>query len=277
MIDLQVNGAGGVAFPAAPAVDDYRKAASALASHGTDLFLATIPSAPLDRYPRILAAAANALDAGVAGLAGVHLEGPFLSESRRGAHRIEHLAKPDAEWLAALCDAHDGLVRMVTLAPELPGALDVVDACRERGILVSVGHSQASPDEAATARPDMVTHLFNGMDPFHHRNPGLAGWALAEPGVVCGLIADGVHVDPIALRIAFAAKTGAGIALVSDAVAGERDAAMVDGAWRLTDGTLAGAAVYQDRGAEVCRAAGIPDNEIVAATSTTPARLLGLS
>ena len=149
-------------------------------------------------------------------------------------------------------------------------------ACRERGVLVSVGHSAATPDEAAAVTPEMVTHLFNGMDPLHHRQPGLVGWALTEPSVVCGVIADGVHVDRLAIRLAFLAKGADGIALVSDAVGGEPGARVRDGAWRLPDGTLAGAASLQDRGLQVCVEAGVSLDDARAAATTTPKRLLGL-
>lgn len=276
MIDLQINGAADVSFGAAPPVTAYRRAAEELAIHGTDGWLATVPSAPLDRYRAILDAAADALADGAPGILGVHLEGPFLSPARRGAHPEHLLRAPDPKWLSGLSDARPGLVKLITLAPELPGALEVVAASRERGILVAAGHSTADPDQAAAAAPDMVTHLFNGMEPFHHRSPGLAGFALAEPRVVCGLIADGVHVDPVALRVVFAAKGAAGIALVSDAVAAPQEARLVGGAWRLADGTLAGAAVLLDRGVEVCVGAGIPLDAALAAATDTPARLLGL-
>jgi len=283
VIDLQVNGVGATSFSRSPSVDEYRAAAAELAAHGTDGFLATVPSAPADRYTAILDAAEAARDAGIEGLLGVHLEGPFLSMARRGAHPESVLRRPDPSWLAGLLDRHRGLVTMVTLAPELPGALEVVAACRERGVLVSVGHSVASPDEAAAAAPEMVTHLFNGMDPLHHRRPGLVGWALTEPSVVCGLIADGIHVDRVAIRLAFLTKGADGIALVSDAVGGEPGARVLDGAWRLPDGawrlpdgTLAGAASLQDRGLEVCVEAGVSLDDARAAATSTPKRLLGL-
>ena len=275
MIDLQVNGAGDVAFSSAPSIEAYRRAAGVLAAHGTTGFLATVPTVARARYVAVLDAAAAAMGAGVVGLLGVHLEGPFLSPARRGAHPEQLLQPPDARWLAGLCDTLPGLVRLVTLAPELPGALDVVDACRERGVLVAAGHSQATPEQAARAAPAMVTHLFNGMDPFHHRRPGLAGWALSEPGVVCGLIADGVHVDPLAIRMVFAAKGAGGVALVSDAVSAPDRAEVRDGAWCLDDGTLAGAAVLLDRGVEVCVEAGVARDAALEAAAATPARLLG--
>lgn len=276
MIDLQINGAAGVSFTAAPSVDDYRRVAAHLRGRGIEAFLATVPSAPPDRYGPALDAVAAARDAGIRTVIGVHLEGPFLAAARRGAHSEAVLRPPDPEWLASHLDRHPGLVRLVTLAPELPGSLEVLHACRERDVLVAAGHSQASPDEAAAAAVDMVTHLFNGMDPFHHRTPGLAGWALGEPSVVCGLIADGVHVDPVAIRMAFAAKGPDGIALVSDAVEGGGRTSLVDGAWRLPDGTLAGAAALQDQGIEVCVAAGVAREEAVTAATETPHRLLGL-
>lgn len=233
-----------------------------------------MPSAPASRYEAILEAAAAARADGVPGLAGVHLEGPFLSAARRGAHPEELLLAPDPAWLGRLCDRHPGLVRMVTLAPELPGALEVAAACRERGVRVAVGHSVASVEQVAAIEPDMVTHLFNAMGPLHHRTPGLVGWALSEP-VVCGLIADGVHVHPRVVRLAFAAKGPHFIALVSDASAGGPGLSLSDGAWRLPDGTLAGGAVHLDSALEVCVQAGVARADAVTAATDTPGRLLG--
>jgi N-acetylglucosamine-6-phosphate deacetylase len=286
VIDLQVNGASCISFGDAPSVAEYRRAAAELARHQVDGFLATIPSS--GDYERILEAASKAMNEGVPGLVGVHLEGPFLSTRRRGAHAAELLRPPDPTWLARLLDGFPGSVRLLTLAPELPGAGEVVAVCRERDVAVSAGHSCASPEEVSAIRPDMVTHLFNGMEPFHHRLPGLAGWALSDPTVTCGLIADGVHVSPLVLRIVFAAKGGDRIALVSDAVAHPESAhpegahltnaaRIQDGAWRLADGTIAGGAAYLDRGMEVCLAARIPRDQVIAAASSTPARLLGMA
>jgi N-acetylglucosamine-6-phosphate deacetylase len=278
LIDLQINGVGDIAFSRQPSIDEYRRAGETLAAAGVRGYLATIPSAPSARYPAILDAAAEALRASGPGLLGVHLEGPFLALARRGAHAVRYLQPADPGWLCGLLDGWPGLVRLVTLAPELPGAVEVIAACRERGVLVAAGHSDATPEEAEHARPDMVTHLFNGMAPFHHRNPGLAGWALGHDTVVCGLIADGVHVHPAALRVAFAACGPDRVALVSDAVAADPTgtARLAEGAWRLPDGTLAGTAVLLDSALAVCEEAGIRASAARAAASATPARVLGL-
>lgn len=196
---------------------------------------------------------------------GLHLEGPFLSPARVGAHDPALVTAPvDEGWSSA-----DG-VALVTLAPEVPGALDLVGALVARGVVVSLGHSEATAAEARAAvdaGARMVTHLFNAMGPLHHRHPGLAGVALTDERLAVGLIADGIHLDPVAVDVAWRAA-GERIVLVTDAV---------DGADRLPDGTLAGSRLTLDQAVRNLVAfTGCSPAAAVAAASIRPARVLGV-
>jgi N-acetylglucosamine-6-phosphate deacetylase len=269
-IDLQCNGIGDVHVATADG-DDWERADELLLAGGVTTWCPTLVTAPLDAYPDRLARlekAASRPGRGRPAIAGAHLEGPFLGGAP-GAHRTDWLRPIDPGWLAALPD----IVKVVTLAPELDGADAAIRLLDARGVLVSLGHStagEADVAEAEAAGARMVTHLFNGMAPFHHRDPGLAGATLTAPGLVAGLIADLVHVHPTALALAFLAKGPDAIALVSDAV--------VDGAGRLPDGTLAGSTItLADAVRNVVQHAGVRWPDAVTAASTTPARLLGLA
>lgn len=286
-LDLQVNGHDDVNCATADGAD-WDRMDELLIAQGVTGWCPTLITAPLDRFAaplaRITEAAARPPSAGRPAILGAHLEGPFLGGAP-GAHPRQHLVPLDLEWLAAL----PPIVKVVTLAPELAGAADVVRLLVDRGVLVSLGHSTAGL-EASLASTEagarLVTHLFNGMGPLHHREPGLLGAALSDDRLTPSLIADGVHVHPAALRAAARAKGWGGWILVTDAVAwrdgrlddrGELRVQVVDGAPRLADGTLAGSALTMDAAIRrMVVEAGIPLAEVVAAATSTPARLLGL-
>ena len=278
-VDLQLNGIEDVDLATADA-GGWDTVGYHLARHGVAGYLATFVSAPLDAYDTPLERLATAQAAcrhDRARPLGAHLEGPFLGAAP-GAHPIELLRPVDLDWLAALLDAHPGLVRMVTLAPEADPGLRAVSWLAERGVLVALGHSQATADEAraaATAGARVVTHVFNAMAPLHHRAPGLVGVALDDDRLTPTLIGDLVHVDPAVARIVFAAS--ASVAVVSDAVATGAATQPVQGAARLADGRLAGATALLDEAAANLIAAGVLVERVVAATSTVPADLLGLA
>lgn len=281
LIDLQVNGVGSIDVWEADH-DDWDRMAGALLDHGVTAWCPTLVSRPLDEYRAALdrlARAARRSDGPE--IVGVHLEGPFLAPRRRGAHRPDALAPIDLDWLRALPD----VVRIVTLAPELDRGIEAVRLLAARGTLVGLGHSEASFEtalEAIDAGARLVTHLYNGMEPLHHRRPGLVGAALSDHRVTISLIADLVHVHPGALRLAFETKGIEGAVLVSDAVAagvaslaGPVEAR--DGAPRLADGTLAGSTLTLDRAvanAVACGAVGV--ERALAAAASAPAALLGL-
>ena len=263
----------------------HRPISAALPPFGVTAFLPTITSRPLPEMTRFALAARRAAATG-AEVLGAHLEGPFLGGAP-GAHPREWLRPIDLGWLAGLAAPASVAVAVVTLAPELDGAPEAVAALVEQGVLVSLGHSTATYDQALAcvdAGARLVTHLFNAMAPLHHRAPGLVGAALADGRLAVSVIADLVHVHPAALRAAFLAKGRGGVALVTDAVAVRAGRvgglALVvgqDGAPRLADGTLAGSALTMDRAVRNCvRTAGIDLGAAVDAAATTPARLLGL-
>lgn len=279
-VDLQVNGVEDVDVARA-SDDDWVRVGELLAATGVTGWLPTVVTRPLDRYagPLTRIAEAQHVDGGPVVL-GAHLEGPFLG-GKPGAHDRASIVPVDPSWLGDLPD----VVRLVTLAPESPGALEAVRALAGRGIVASLGHSDASADlacEAFEAGARMVTHLFNAMAPLHQREPGVAGAALADHRVVAGLIADLVHVHPTLLRTAFRAKGASRIALVTDAVAwraghlAHAAISLVDGAPRLADGTIAGSALTMDQAVRnLVGHAGVPLADALVAASATPPTVLG--
>jgi len=280
-VDLQVNGVGRVDFAHADA-DAWTRARAALLRDGTTAFCPTLVTGPLESYEPALARADAARASGAPGAAilGVHLEGPFLGGAP-GAHPVELLRPADPQWLAHLLDAHPGLVTMVTLAPEADRDLAATKLLGRRDVVVALGHSTASYDEsvaAADAGASVVTHLFNGMGPFHQREPGLVGAALSDARLTPTVIADLVHVHPAVLRLAIAAKRSLG--LVTDAVAvGETtDLARSgeDGVPRLPDGTLVGSTLTLDGAIRNVVGLGIPVERAIEMATTVPADVLGL-
>lgn len=238
-VDLQVNGAAAVDF-ARTSVADIVETIDARVVEGCTACLPTICTAPLDAYGPILERLAQVRALRPHAVLGVHLEGPFLGGAP-GAHPRALVRSVDVEWLSALCDEFGDLVRVVTLAPEADPGLAAIAGLRDRGVIVALGHSTVDYDSAraaADAGAGMVTHLFNGMGPMHHRNPGLAGAALDDRRLVPSIIADGIHVHPAMLRLALAARPD--LVLVTDAVATTAGVETRDGAAYLADGTLAG-------------------------------------
>ena len=279
-VDVQVNGIDDVdVFSAAGA--DWDRLAGLLLDQGVTSWCPTLVTNRLDRFDAPLARIADAAQRnGTPAIIGAHLEGPFLGGAP-GAHPRELLAPVDLPWLGAL----PPVVRLVTIAAEIPGAVDAARLLAQRGVVVSIGHSTPSADDIEAmvgAGATMVTHLFNGMSGVHHRSPGLASYALVDDRLSVGLIADLVHVHPTALSLAFRAKPADRIVLVTDAVAWRRGAvgriamSLQDGAPRLADGTLAGSAVTMDQAVRnLVHTCGLPLAAVVRAASTNPARLLG--
>jgi N-acetylglucosamine-6-phosphate deacetylase len=282
-VDLQVNGVDDVDVATADGTDWDRLDALLLAQ-GTTTWCPTLVTNRLEAYGAPLTRIATAMqrpgDVRPA-IAGVHLEGPFLGRAH-GAHRDDLVRAIDLGWLAAL-PPH---VVLVTLGAEQAEAAAAVALLRDRGVLVSIGHTTADDDEldrAAATGAAMVTHLFNAMSGLHHRQPGVAAWVLTHPTIAAGLIADGVHVHPRMLRLAFTALGADRVVLVTDAVgwrarsAGPVRLDLRDGAPRLADGTLAGSALTMDAAVRTCVASGVPLEQALHAASAVPARLLGLA
>ncbi|MGH9048406.1 MAG: N-acetylglucosamine-6-phosphate deacetylase [Acidimicrobiia bacterium] len=274
-LDLQVNGIGGVDLATAGA-DDWARADHALLRTGTTGYCPTLVSAPRDAYEPALARARAASERSEA-ILGVHLEGPFLGNAP-GAHPRDLLASVDLGWLEQVLLAHAGLIVLVTLAPEADRDGAATRLLVDRGVVVALGHSTASYDDAraaADAGATVVTHLFNGMGAFHHREPGLAGAALLDDRLTPTLIADLVHVHPAVLQLAIAAKRS--VALVTDAVAiGDRGFVERDGAARLPDGTLAGSTLTLDRAVANVAALGVPVERAIEMATAIPAEVLGV-
>lgn len=280
-IDVQVNGVGPVDVAGADGAD-WDDLDRRLVAQGVTAWCPTLVTAPLESYADPLARidAAAQRSGNRPAILGAHLEGPFLGGAP-GAHRRNLIRPFDRGWLNAL----PSIVRLVTLAPELEGATDVIRALAARGVTVSLGHSTPSYEEAsqaAAAGAALVTHCFNGMAPLHHREPGLVGAALSDQRLTVSMIADLVHVHPAALALAFRAKGADRVVLVTDAVAWEA-ADLIELGVRfdgrvptLPDGTIAGSAVTMDQSiANLVTHAGVCLEDAVRAAATTPARVIG--
>ncbi len=263
-----------------------------LVRHGCTTYLPTTVTAPWAQTLQTARAFAAAVASPPAGArpAGIHLEGPFLNPKRAGMQPTAAMRPPDMEAAAELDAAGDGAVRTVTLAPELPGGLELARFWARRGVAVSMAHSDATYDEArraAAAGVSRVTHCFNAMSPLHHRAPGLVGAALDLEDLRVEAIADGVHLHPAVLRLLWRVKGWEAVCLVSDAMAGAGASdgtypfggarvTVRDGQARLADGTLAGSVLTLDRAVRVAAAAGIPAREAVGMASLAPAEAVGL-
>jgi N-acetylglucosamine-6-phosphate deacetylase len=292
-VDLQVNGYFGEEFPPETA-DGLAKVVTRLPETGTTALLPTFVTAPpgaLAAALRSTAAMLPALPARAARVLGVHAEGPFLSPARKGAHHEAWMTDPTPAAVDELLKAGSGVLRLVTLAPERDGAMAAITRLAEAGILVSIGHSDATArqvDEAAARGARMVTHLFNAQRPLHHREPGVVGQALTDPRLTSGLIADMYHVAPPVCVLAFRAAPGR-ICLVTDAAA---CAGMPPGRYLLggepielppgdgappvrADGTLAGSALRTDVAVANLVHAGVGLAEAVEAGTRVPADLIG--
>ncbi len=288
-IDLQINGACGHDFTQEPSA--IWEVGAALLNYGVTAFLPTIVSSRISAVEAGQAAVGDR-PTGYRGAEplGLHLEGPFLSPAHRGAHDADRLLAPDR----ATADGWEPLsgVLMVTLAPELPGALELIELLTGREVVVGLGHSGASASQAEAAidaGARYATHLFNAMPLMHHRDPGLAGQVLVDSRVTVGLIADGVHVDPTMLAIAWRQLGPQRWSTVTDAVAafGARHGQLTVGelpldargdAPRLADGRLAGSGLSLDQAVRnVVRFTGCSVVDALATVTATPAALLGLA
>jgi N-acetylglucosamine-6-phosphate deacetylase len=292
LVDLQVNGYFGEELLSAGAAG-WARVVARLPQTGTTAFLPTFVTAPpgvLAERLRAAAALIPALPAG-ARVLGVHAEGPFISPAWQGAHNPAWITEPSPQAVAELLDAGRGVLRLVTLAPERPGGMAATACLAQAGVLVSVGHSDATARQVAEAADHgarMVTHLFNAQRPLHHREPGVVGQALTDQRLTSGLIADMRHVSSRICVLAFRAAPGR-ICAVTDAAA---CAGMPPGRYTLGgepielpagdgeppvrgDGTLAGSALRMDAAVANLAAAGIGLAEAAAAVTRIPADLIG--
>ncbi|MGO4258515.1 N-acetylglucosamine-6-phosphate deacetylase [Marmoricola sp. RAF53] len=285
LIDLQLNGAGGIDVTDEP--ERLREIGPVLARYGVTAYLPTVITSSPGARETALATFTGTNDWAGAVPLGVHFEGPMIAPARKGAHPGAWLTEPSLDLVASW--SREAGVLMATLAPELPGALDVIAALTARGVVVSVGHTEASADQVAAAEAAgarCVTHLFNAMPPLVGREPGPVGRALAGH-LVAGVIADGHHLAPDTLRTAWRALGPDRFLAVSDTTAalgvpdgparlGDQSVVVAGGAVRLEDGTLAGSAAALSDCLRTLRATtGCSLADTIAAATTTPAALIG--
>ena len=288
-VDLQVNGGGGVLLNDQLTPDGMRAIARAHRRYGTTACLPTLITDTREHMRSAIAAARSV--AGHDGVLGLHLEGPFISPQRPGVHRPDRIVQPRVGDLEQLCELAGAGRSLVTLAPECVPA-GFVMMLASAGVRISIGHSEASAAvvvQAVAEGATGVTHLFNAMPPFSARAPGIVGTALSEPRLTAGLIVDGIHVDPVSVRAAFAAKGADRIALVTDAMPTVgtsldrfelvgRAIKLVDSRLTTEEGTLAGAQLDMASAVRnAVRLAKVPLEDALRAASLTPAQFLGVA
>lgn len=293
-VDLHCHGGGGASLMAAD-LDEVQAALAFHRGHGTTTSLISLVSAPIDVLVAQLQRIARWLDDPATGLAdrvaGIHLEGPFLATVRCGAIDPATMIDATPDSVAALLDAAGGRLRVITVAPERPGVLEAIPPLCRAGVVVAIGHTDATADvvhAAISAGATLATHLGNAMSPFHHREPGAFGACLADPGVTAELIVDGHHLHPDTVGVAAAAKGPERVTFCTDAVAaagapdgpfslGGLAVTVADGVVRLDgNGALAGSTLTMDRAIANAVSWGLDVSMVVRAVATNPARLIGL-
>ena len=282
-VDVQVNGIDDVDIWKAASDDDqhaWDRLGNLLLDQGVTSWCPTLVSAPLNRYQTAMDSIRRwkASSHIAPNIVGIHLEGPFLG-SAHGAHRSEYICDPDLPWLETNLDG----VVLVTMGAESQQSSKACALARSLLTNVSIGHSRPTREQfedMVANGASLVTHLFNAMSGLHHREPGLAAWALLEPKLCASIIADGVHVSSELVSLSFAAKVD-GMVLVTDSVAwrsgiaGEINMSVIDGAARLADGTLAGSTITMPDAIKFCvHQADVPLPLAIQAATTTPSRLL---
>jgi N-acetylglucosamine-6-phosphate deacetylase len=295
-VDLQINGALGLAFPDLDPAQEgqLEEIAAFLWTQGVDAFLPTVVTTSVEKIHQALDCIAHFKPQGkqpTAQILGAHLEGPFLNAQKRGAHPEEYLQPLTLERLKQLLGSYASWVKVMTLASELDLTEEAIAHLRTHNITVSLGHSTATAAQAQAAFAQgatMVTHAFNAMPPLHHREPGLLGAAVLTPGVYCGFIADGQHVTPLMLELLLRASNPGELFLVSDALAplglpdglypwDSRQIEVTQGTARLADGTLSGTTLPLLEGVKNLVRWGVCEVETAIALATeTPRKALGL-
>ena len=294
-IDVHIHGAGGHDVMEATGAA-LRSITRKVSTHGTTSLVATTVTASTDDTLRAVEGIAayigrqHETDESHAEILGIHFEGPFISKERRGVHPAEWIQLPSAETLGRLLQAAAGNGRMLTIAPEVPGATSCIAAAREAGLVVSMGHTDATYEQAraAIARGARnATHVYNAMRPFSHRDPGVIGAVLTSTDVNAELIADGVHVEEAAMKLLLLAKGPAHVILVSDGISatgmpdgkytlGGIEVSVSGGVCRNADGMLAGSTLTLDRALRNIVGLGISLPDAVRTLTLNPASLLGI-
>lgn len=295
-VDIHVHGAGGHDFMSSTE-EAMTTVASTIVRHGTTSAVATTVTAPPDETRRCLESISrfilnnpNSSREAAAEIIGIHMEGPFISSVRRGVHPAGAIAKPSVSLLDRYLEAAGGTAKILTLAPEIPGAMELVERAYAKGLVVGLGHTDATYEQAHTAISKgarHAVHVFNAMRPFSHRETGVLGAVLTDPSVTAEIIADGVHVDDPAIRLLLAAKGTDLVLLVSDGTAatgmrdgcyrlGTFDVTVTDGICRNQEGKLAGSTLTLDRAVQRMVRLGVPLIEAVRMATYNPARRLGM-
>ena len=292
-IDVHIHGAASIdVMDTTP--QGLQEVSRYLASQGVTAWLPTFVPASDENYESAVEAIAESmrdLGAGGARVLGVHYEGPFVNSAQCGALHVEHFktysGPADLDSLPVGAD----MVRMITLAPEVYGGIELVRDLTRRGWVVSIGHTRASIDvldHALNAGARHMTHFMNAMAPLHHRNPGPIAWGLAREDVTCDVIADGIHLDPFMLPLLVKIKGAEGISLISDAIAaaGKGDGdyqiwgetiTVKNGRTANASGSIAGSVISVLDAVRLMRSLGVPDVEVARMASSNPARLLGIA
>ena len=297
-LDIHIHGGAGLdVMLAAPS--ELPRLGKFLTTHGVTGYFPTTVAAPLDATCKALDHLANAIEAAESGandsvearLLGIHLEGPFLSHKRRGVHPPENLLEPTIAIFDRLWQAARGHVKMLTIAPEIPGAMEVIPEAAKRGVCVSIGHSDAEmpiAKAAVAAGARHATHTFNAMRPLDHREPGIIGEVLSDDGITADLIADGIHVDPAVVKVFLEAKGTERAVLITDGISAT---GMPDGRYKLgpievdvkdgkctANGSLAGSVLTMDRAVRnVTKFSNWGLRDAVRAATFNPAKAVGLS
>jgi N-acetylglucosamine-6-phosphate deacetylase len=294
-VDVHIHGAGGHDVMEANETA-LGTITGRLAAFGTTSLLATTVTASADETCRSVEGISKYITGQYqtndarAEILGIHFEGPFLSQERRGVHPAEWLQPPSAELLQRFLQAAAGNARILTIAPELLGAMPCIDAARSLGMVVSIGHTDATYEQARAAvahGAHHATHVYNAMRPFTHRDPGVIGAVLTTPEVTAELIADGIHVDEIAMKVLLQAKGAQGVILISDGISatgmpdgkymlGGLEVTVNGGVCRNAEGRLAGSTLTLDRALRNIVRLGIPLADAVRMLTLNPATLLGI-
>lgn len=291
-IDLHVHGSGGsdIMDGSFRALEQISRN---LARGGTTEFLATTMSSSRDHLIRVIQKAVDYSGKECAGaqMIGIHLEGPFLNQSRRGAQKKEFIRYPDLEEVQAYIKAGRGLIKMITIAPELPGAIEVIRYLKSQGVVISLGHSEASREQivdACKAGLQHVTHTFNAMTGLHHRNVGTTGAVLSLDQLTADIIPDRFHVHPEIIKILIKVKSINKVIAVTDCIrAGQMDDGIYElGGQKVTvkndvatleDGTISGSVISMNQAVKLLvQEVGIPLNDVVKLAAKNPANLIGL-
>ncbi len=280
-IDLQIYGGNGHLFSADPSIEAIDATYKYCLQGGASKFLITAATNSAEVFSKSISVAKQYLSEGGKGMPGLHIEGPWINPEKRGAHILEYIHKPTLDEAKRLIDEAEGIVKIITLAPEMVDE-EIIEYLQSNGIIVSAGHSNATFKQAMKGfeKINIVTHLFNAMSQFQSREPGMVGAIYDHPSVCCSLVADGVHVDFNAIRIS-KRILGERIWLITDAVAetstGPYQHVFKNDRYTLPDGTLSGSALTMMKAVKNCvEHAGIDIEEALRMGSLYPAKVLGI-